>query len=72
MLVPLVKQGYSFLRCIWARFANIGRNLQHRETLKEAEVRYLLPPCHWICRSSRAQSGQAAWSLGWAQLRVLI
>ena len=41
MLVPLVKQGYSFFS-IRARFANIGRNLEHRETLKEAEVRYLL------------------------------
>lgn len=71
MLVPLVKQGHSFFS-IRARFANIGRNLEHRETLKGAGVRHFLPPCHWICRSSRAQSGQAAWSLGWAQLRVLI
>ena len=70
MLVPLVKQGYSFFS-IRARFANIGRNLEHRETLKEAEVRHLLPPCHWICRSSRAPPGQAAWSQGWARLRVL-
>ena len=42
MLVPLVKQGYSFFS-IRARFANIGRNLEHRETLKAAEVRYLMP-----------------------------
>ena len=43
MLVPLVTQGYSFLRCIRARLANIGCNLEHRESLKAAEVRYLTP-----------------------------